>query len=356
MKCMLLSGKDIGRRSTGLSHRKQVTAGPCSFTYLNSKALRVRGRNLQMTWKRLEVVPFTGALHRRQIPCRAAYQPFAFSEKEYYRVTPQIIQSRDNSTTGYLLFQKESGHVSPEDRAMLVAIGGDILQAIAMQFQGRQEVRPLSIDLLWNVLQRGMAISKREWTVLRVAIVGMTQSAYLGRIFFGNKVTGQVCWDVDSRPSDATWLAIKTGAPIYINKAIWEAAAMPFDEFFGHSFSKVETSQEDSAVIGLSGTDFENELVPFQGQDNRKVDVAVAMLTIRQHDPEPIKRLKMELKVALQEEDYGAAARIRDHPFMRLHLASFTAECDGDKLAARKYLQKLYEEIAKFEQISSSEA
>ena len=40
----------------------------------------------------------------------------------------------------------------------------------------------------------------------------------------------------------------------------------------------------------------------------------------RPTDPEPLKRLKMEMRVALKEEDYGAAARIRDHPFMRMHL------------------------------------
>ena len=36
----------------------------------------------------------------------------------------------------------------------------------------------------------------------------------------------------------------------------------------------------------------------------------------RKEDPEPVKRLKREMAVALAEEDYDAAARIRDHPFM----------------------------------------
>lgn len=31
----------------------------------------------------------------------------------------------------------------------------------------------------------------------------------------------------------------------------------------------------------------------------------------RDADPEPLKRLKMEMRVALHEEDYAAAARIR---------------------------------------------
>lgn len=38
----------------------------------------------------------------------------------------------------------------------------------------------------------------------------------------------------------------------------------------------------------------------------------------REDDPEPVKRLKREMAVALSEEDYVSAARIRDHPFMKL--------------------------------------
>ncbi len=44
------------------------------------------------------------------------------------------------------------------------------------------------------------------------------------------------------------------------------------------------------------------------------------MLGLKNEDPEPIKRLKRELQVALHEEDYGAAIRIRDHPFMALYV------------------------------------
>ena len=41
--------------------------------------------------------------------------------------------------------------------------------------------------------------------------------------------------------------------------------------------------------------------------------------TLWSDDPEPIKRLKRELGVALAEENYGHAAAIRDHPYMKLH-------------------------------------
>ena len=40
----------------------------------------------------------------------------------------------------------------------------------------------------------------------------------------------------------------------------------------------------------------------------------------RAEDPEPLKLLKRQLAVAIGEEDYRQAARLRDHPYMALHL------------------------------------
>ena len=58
-----------------------------------------------------------------------------------------------------------------------------------------------------QVLQRGQSISKRDWKLIRVAIVDMQSFTYIGRLFFGNQETGEVAWDCDCRPSDGMWLA-----------------------------------------------------------------------------------------------------------------------------------------------------
>ena len=54
------------------------------------------------------------------------------------------------------------------------------------------------------------------------------------------------------------------------------------------------------------------------------------LLGLKAGDPEPIKRLKRELQVALSEEDYGAAIRIRDHPFMKLYTEIESKEDEGN--------------------------
>ena len=58
-----------------------------------------------------------------------------------------------------------------------------------------------------QILQRGQEISNRDWKVIRVAIVAMKNSVYIGRLFFGKKETGEVAWDCDCRPSDGIWLS-----------------------------------------------------------------------------------------------------------------------------------------------------
>ncbi len=60
-----------------------------------------------------------------------------------------------------------------------------------------------------QVLERGMETHRGKWQVLRVAIVEIREFCYIGRVFFGNRETGEGAWDCDCRPSDAVWLAQK---------------------------------------------------------------------------------------------------------------------------------------------------
>ncbi len=52
-------------------------------------------------------------------------------------------------------------------------------------------------------------MSKRDWKVLRVAIVELRDQTYIGRLFFGDADSGAVVWDCDCRPSDGCWIALK---------------------------------------------------------------------------------------------------------------------------------------------------
>jgi bifunctional DNase/RNase len=92
-------------------------------------------------------------------------------------------------------------------------------------------------------MQRGQAISKREWKLLRVAVVGVTDHAYVGRLFFGDSETGKVVWDCDCRPSDACWLALSTDAPMLVKKAVWMDHAVQMKETAAYKVSAIAMRQ-----------------------------------------------------------------------------------------------------------------
>lgn len=71
------------------------------------------------------------------------------------------------------------------------------------------------------------------------------------------------------------------------------------------------------------------------------ISKAIRLKCRRQDDPEPVKRLKREMAVALSEEDYSSAARIRDHPFMKLAVQIMEERLAGRETEAKALQVKL---------------
>ena len=79
-------------------------------------------------------------------------------------------------------------------------------------------------------------------------------------------------------------------------------------------------------------------------------DVALSWLDCcRKDDPEPVKRLKREMQVALAEEDYTSAARIRDHPFMKLAVQIVEEQIAGRDAEAQQLQSKLQNVVKEHE-------
>lgn len=70
---------------------------------------------------------------------------------------------------------------------------------------------------------------------------------------------------------------------------------------------------------------------------------------IQPSDPETVKFLKRCLQVALAEEDYAGAAKIRDHPFMLMQVKIKEALENEDVLEANRLAAQLREMIRKIE-------
>ncbi|HXG18245.1 MAG TPA: bifunctional nuclease domain-containing protein [Methylomirabilota bacterium] len=100
-------------------------------------------------------------------------------------------------------------------KAMPIWIGMAEAQAIALQLQGAAPPRPLTHDLLKNILeQAGIEFD-------RVLVTELKGSTYYARIHLINK--GKTL-EIDSRPSDAIALALRFHRPIFIEKNLFESA------------------------------------------------------------------------------------------------------------------------------------
>jgi len=90
-------------------------------------------------------------------------------------------------------------------------------EAITVALQEVELARPLTQDLLKNI------IVLFGGNVLRVEVVALKGDIYYGNIVVERE--GQI-YDIDSRPSDAIALALRTHAPMFVHRSVLEAAGI----------------------------------------------------------------------------------------------------------------------------------
>jgi uncharacterized protein len=155
---------------------------------------------------------------------RAPRQPPAtpdqatLSPTAHEMVVADLVRPRAGS--GVVLVLQERGR----GRFLLLTIGEAEALAIATQLEGAPAPpRPLTHDLLARTL------GELDAAVVRVVVTELRENTYYARVVL--HANGREL-DVDSRPSDAVALALRTQAPIYVEAAVLESAAMTTEEVF----------------------------------------------------------------------------------------------------------------------------
>lgn len=114
----------------------------------------------------------------------------------------------DQSGAHYVLLEDLAGK-----RGLQILIGDEEARAIMLEMRGIRPERPLTHDLLRNVIERtGNHVD-------RVVITGVHDQIYYADILLDH---GHL--HVDSRPSDAIALAMGLGAPIFVNDHLFQPA------------------------------------------------------------------------------------------------------------------------------------
>ncbi len=112
-----------------------------------------------------------------------------------------------------LLREKEGQRFLP------IWIGASEAVAIALEIEGIETSRPMTHDLVKNILE---AIGA---SVARVSITAIKDDTYFAEI----KLSGSSDVVVDSRPSDAIALAVRFSTPVYVAEEVLEKAGIELE-------------------------------------------------------------------------------------------------------------------------------
>jgi bifunctional DNase/RNase len=128
-------------------------------------------------------------------------------------------------------------------------IGHPEAAAILMKLQGANTPRPMTHDLINDVL------SELDVTCTRVAVTELRENTFYALITL--QLGGRDV-EIDSRPSDALALAVRTGAPIFAAEEVITESAIEF-----------EHEVEDQEEVVEKFKDFLDNVSPedFQAED-----------------------------------------------------------------------------------------
>jgi len=161
-----------------------------------------------------------------------------------------------------LLRREDSQDVLP------IFIGASEAHSIAAAYNNQSFPRPLTHDLFASTLRL------LDCSVPRVVVTDLIENTFFAKIFIVRNE--EEMYQIDARPSDAIAIALRFASPIYVSKLVMQNAAVALPP-------KTEGEEEE-----------EEE----EAEEAESIDPSV-----------PLKR---ELDLAVSDERYEDAARLRD--------------------------------------------
>jgi bifunctional DNase/RNase len=183
------------------------------------------------------------------------------------KVQCEILGLSSSPSTGgaYAILLKEMNG----NRRLPIIIGAFEAQAIALEIEGIKPPRPLTHDLLKNVIDNLGA------SIIEVIIDELKENTFYAKIIIE---VSALTNEIDARPSDAIALAVRAQSPIYAAEAVMEAAAF----------------------------------IPTDEADRERTHENIAEENPPKSKEAKVAALQDKLREALESEEYERAAKIRD--------------------------------------------
>ena len=138
------------------------------------------------------------------------------------------------------------------ERHLPIWIGPFEAEAIAMELQGVTAARPLPYDLIRTI------ISDMGGTVREILVTDLSQDVFYARIVIDQD--GRTL-EIDSRPSDAIALAVRTKVPILVDESVMDRAGVRLE---AESEAEGEGAESEKPLREPEGGPTENDLSAFR--------------------------------------------------------------------------------------------
>lgn len=138
------------------------------------------------------------------------------------------------------------------ERYLPIWIGPAEADAIAVKLQGVAVPRPLTHDLLNSVIDTlGAKIES-------IIVTDLLNDTFYAKLVI-NSSGGQL--EIDSRPSDALALAVRTEVPIYAEEAVLEKAGIMLDKETGKPIT--QEAEDGNPSPGVKDEDMKKQMSAF---------------------------------------------------------------------------------------------
>lgn len=204
------------------------------------------------------------------------------------QLTVEAVSVAINSATAFAVLLKEING----ERRLPIVIGPFEAQAINHELEGKIPPRPMTHDLLRDVFEKLGA------TIEEIYIHTMHENTFMASII----VEGSGI-EIDSRPSDAIALAIRCGAPIFVNEEILEEVSGTFKVSVS-SFDP-ETNTVENYNLDDDNPNSHSDDYGFSANDNANSGELSNL-------DKKLESLQKMMEKAIAHEDYEHAAILRD--------------------------------------------
>jgi uncharacterized protein len=105
-----------------------------------------------------------------------------------------------------------------ESKVFVIFVDQSVGTAMAMFIQGTQQERPLTHDLISNILR---ALGTK---IERVIVNDLKKGTFFARLILNaeNELQQKKTIEIDARPSDCIAMAAQQRAPIYVSLDVWD--------------------------------------------------------------------------------------------------------------------------------------